>query len=92
MNVSSIEQISLGVRYVHHDNLNKFILREDYIQVISVFDRRSQNLSDLLMTACTNLGLDISKCIGQGYDRARNMSGHLIGVKGRIRRLFPRAI
>ena len=36
-------------------------------------------------------GLDISKCYGQAYDGASNMSGHLNGVAARIQKEHPKA-
>lgn len=51
----------------------------------------TENLSKVILKRCTDLHLDMAKLVGQGYDGAANMSGHLSGVQTRIRQLYPKA-
>ncbi|XP_050528242.1 52 kDa repressor of the inhibitor of the protein kinase-like [Daktulosphaira vitifoliae] len=91
MDVSGTEQLSLCLRYVDIPDLQAPILREDFIGFIPIKDQSSENLTNVILQRCEELNLDMTKCIGQGYDGATNMAGHLSGVQTRIRDNYPKA-
>jgi hypothetical protein len=66
------------------------IIREDFLGFIPVDDVSSENLTNVILQRCDELSLDMSKCVGQGYDGAANMAGHVSGVQTRIRQKYPK--
>jgi len=54
-------------------------------------DTSASELENKILGSITKNGLDISKCRGQGYDGAANMSGVYSGVQARIREKEPLA-
>lgn len=44
------------------------------------------------MSVCGDIGLDLELCVGQAYDGASNMSGHIRGAAKLIQDKYPRAI
>ncbi|GFR04570.1 repressor of the inhibitor of the protein kinase [Trichonephila clavata] len=67
------------------------VLREDFVGFIPITDQSSENLANVILQRCDELNLDMTKCVGQGYDGAANMAGHLSGVQTRIRENYPKA-
>ncbi|GFQ85842.1 repressor of the inhibitor of the protein kinase [Trichonephila clavata] len=91
MDVSGTEQLSLCIRYVDIPDLQAPVLREDFVGFIPINDQSSKNLANVILQRCYELNLDMTKCVGQGYDGAANMAGHLSGVQTRIRENYPKA-
>lgn len=89
MDVSSKEQLTLNVRYVTFE-LRKPTLREDFLCFVRVTSQKSEELANVIVQTCEKLGLNLHKCIGQGYDGAANMAGHVSGVQVRIKELYPK--
>ncbi|GFR01686.1 uncharacterized protein TNCT_329291 [Trichonephila clavata] len=85
MDVSGTEQLSLCIRYVDIPDLQAPVLREDFVGFIPINDQSSENLANVILQRCDELNLDMTKCVGQGYDGVENMAGHLSGVQTRIR-------
>ncbi|GFQ96631.1 DUF4371 domain-containing protein [Trichonephila clavata] len=67
------------------------VLREDFVGFIPINDQSSENLANVILQRCDELNLDMTKCVGQGYDGAANMAGHLSGVQTRIRENYSKA-
>ncbi|KAK2702956.1 hypothetical protein QYM36_018482 [Artemia franciscana] len=47
-----------------------------------------KSLGRLLFSKITKSGLDMTKCVGQGYDKAANMSSFVNGTAGEIKRSY----
>lgn len=90
MDVSGVEQLSLCVRYVDRKS-DAFVLREDFVGFIPIYDQSAESLAKTILEKCQHLQLDMDKCVGQVYDGASNMSGHLSGVQTRIKEDYPKA-
>lgn len=86
LDVSGIEQFSLCARYVYER-----VLREDFLCFIRVYDLTSENISNEILKKCREIELNLNKLVGQGYDRAANMAGHITGVQMRIKAKYPKA-
>lgn len=91
MDVSGIEQLSLCLRYVDFSKDSTPVLREDFIGFVPINDQSSENLTNIILQRCEELKLDMNKCVGQGYDGAANMAGHLSGVQKRIKNEYDNA-
>ena len=81
--VSGKEQFAISIRWVN----SAYVINEDLITLAEVEQTDGATLKNVLM--CN--GLQISKCYGQAYDGASNMSGHLNGVAPRIQKEQPQA-
>lgn len=88
LDVSGVEQFSLCVRYVNDEKM----LCDHFLGFVPVFDLSAKALTDTLLNECQNLGLEMSKLVGQGYDGASNMRGELNGVQANVKKIYPKAI
>lgn len=88
LDISGVEQFSLCVRYVNSKNN----ICEGFLGFIAVFDLSSEGLTTSLLNQCQNLGLQMDKLVGQGYDGASNMRGQFNGVQAKLKNLYPKAI
>lgn len=90
MDISGTEQMSVCLRYLDFDDdLQKLIIREDFVGFVPIYNQTSEKITEALLKRCKELSLEMKKCIGQGYDGARNMSGHVNGVQARMKNLYP---
>lgn len=78
------------LRYVDCSS-GKAIIREDFVEFISVEDVSAQALATTIITHLVSYNLDMHKFIGQGYDGAAVMSGRLRGVRTIIAEQYPKA-
>ena len=85
--VSGKEQFAISIRWVDTD----YVTNEDLITLAEVELTDSATLTAALKNILICNGLQLSKCCGQAYDGASNMSGHLNGVAARIQREQPKA-
>lgn len=85
-----IKNSSLCVSYMSNDN--KPFLREDFCTFIKILDSSAAGVTNTILTTCNELGLDLNKMVGQGYDGCSTFSGHISGVYKRIQQLYPRAL
>ena len=89
--ISGTEQLSLGVRFLQM--AEKPVIREEFIGYTPITgDFGAENIAEIIVKMCRNLGLNMQKLIGQGYDGCSTMAGKENGVQARIRRDFYRAI
>ena len=87
------EQLSVCIRYVHHDIYDCPQLREDFVGFVDVSsDVTAAGLSSAILQLVRSVGIDLGFCHGQGYDGASAMSGRLNGVQAIIRRSYPLAL
>lgn len=92
MDVSGTEQLSLCVRYVDVlEDSGTPVLREDFIGFVPIHDLTAENVTKVILQRCEELHLDMSKLVGQGYDGAATMCGHVSGVQTRIKEKYPNA-
>ncbi|XP_044751693.1 52 kDa repressor of the inhibitor of the protein kinase-like [Coccinella septempunctata] len=87
--ISQIEQFSLCIRYVDEET---FKIREDFLTFVPVHDVTGAGLAKTVLETLSNLGLDLNKLRGQGYDGAATMSGKFRGVQAAIREKLPLAL
>lgn len=88
--MSHQEQMSLVLRFVNMTSLDVSV-EEHFIEFLQVNDQTGKGLSDVLLAALDELGLDINNCRGQGYDNGANMKGKREGVQAHVLRLNSQA-
>jgi hypothetical protein len=88
--VSNTEQISVSVRYVIKEE-GQHVVKEHFIAFIPTRDTTGETLSKKITDKLQELGLDDCTIVGQGYDGASNMKGHIRGVQARILQDHPSA-
>lgn len=86
---ANIEQLALGVRYY---DFEQNIVNEDFLKFIQITNQTALGISTEIMTAFSEMDINLQNCVGQGYDGAAVMSGEKSGVAKRIRDKFPSAI
>ena len=78
--LSHQEQISVVVRYLYNNNIY-----EEFVGFTAAESVNAESLTEYILQKRTRIGLCITNCIGQSYDGASVMSGHLSGVQTRIK-------
>jgi hypothetical protein len=84
------EQMCLCVRFIDNASGHHRI-REDFLNFQSADDLCAAGLFNQIMNTLTSLKLDLKNLVGQAYDGATTMSGHVSGVQTRIREAAPLA-
>ena len=75
-------------RYVSDD----FAIEESFLQFVPITDLSGKNLASTILNNLSDIGIDVSKMRGQGYDGATAMSGRLNGAQAYIREIIPTAL
>lgn len=88
---SHIDQMSEVIRYVHIEN-KKVEVKESFLGYYQLTGKRAVDITEDILNAIEEDGLDIAMCRGQGYDNAATMAGVHSGVQARIRELNPKAL
>lgn len=70
----------------------KEIVREEFLGFVVLDAMDSKTIADAINQFIQTCGLDPHKCVGQGYDGARAMSGTISGVQIRLREKYPKAL
>lgn len=86
--ISTIEQVSICVRYIS-ENKN---IHEDFLQFVPADSLTGESLSNVILNSLESFGIDLNHLVGQGYDGAANMSGKFNGVQAFVRKRCPKAI
>ena len=86
--VSRKEQLTVCLRYVHPD----FTIRERFLCFAEAPDLTGMGLSVQLLRILRECHIDTNNMVGQGYDGAAAMSGHMNGVQKHIREQCPSAV
>lgn len=89
--ISGIEQFSLCVRYVDQID-EKYAVREDFLKFVPVTDLRGASLATVLLQSLNDVGLDLKKMRGLGFDGAANMSGAFNGCAAKINEQYTNAL
>ncbi|XP_025413148.1 52 kDa repressor of the inhibitor of the protein kinase-like [Sipha flava] len=89
--ISGIEQLSLGVRFVHKMSTGKFCVREEFLGFVPLQRLDAETISEQILSTLIKFGLDLSKMVGQAYDGCSTMAGKISGVRKRIEDKYPNA-
>ncbi|KAJ8969264.1 hypothetical protein NQ314_001847 [Rhamnusium bicolor] len=91
MDITAIEQLSFSCRYIsiHEDHS---VVREDFLGFIPIYHPTGESIAKTILQQCEKLGLDMNKCVGQGYYEASSMTSHEKCVQARIRRDYPKVL
>ena len=81
------EQLSIVLRYTRGDKVN-----ESFTGFVEMSSVSTESISAAILAHLSRIGVDLRKLVGQGYDGASTMAGHVSGVQKRIRKKYPRAI
>ena len=85
--ISGKEQLSIVLRYIKGDKVN-----ESFTGFVEMSSVSAESISAAILAHLSRIGVDLRKLVGQGYDGASTMAGHVSGVQKRIRKTYPRAI
>ena len=90
---STVEQLSICVRYLKASQQSKFEVCEEFVGFAEVKDTCASTIADTILSKLRLWGFDLSKLRGKGFDRASNMSGYISadGVQARIQTELPAA-
>ena len=93
--ISKKDQCSHVYKYVfieRNDNIaTDILIREAFLGFEETLETSAAALETKIVDNITSNGFDLSKCRGQGYDGAANMSGVYSGVQARIKEMEPLA-
>ena len=81
------EQISLCIRYCMAD----LTIHEEVVGFYATSKGDAASVSNIILDVLLRLGLEVTNLVGQAYDGASVMSGHISGVQERIREKAPMA-
>ena len=79
------EQVSIVIRYVDCN----FVIRERLVNLVNTSSTDAESLYQILLSSLELIDLSIEFLIGQCYDGASNMHGHIAGVQAAIQ---PKAL
>ena len=85
---SNKEQLVICFRYVTEE----LLVQEDFVGLYQIPNISADTIVSVITDALLRFNLNISRCRGQCYDGASNMSGCRNGVKTQILRLESRAL
>ena len=86
--ISRHEQVSLVVTYIDQQGQK----RESFLKFLKTDQTDGESLFHLLSNSISDLGLDLKKVVGLGFDGASNMCGVNKGVATRFKEVSPHAI
>nr|CAI5823580.1 unnamed protein product [Callosobruchus analis] len=92
VDISTIEQLSLCVRYVKESEPNIFNICEHFLLFIPVTSTSGETLASAILQGLKQCNIDVSYLRGQGYDGASNMSGVFKGVQALIASRYNTAL
>uniref|UniRef100_H3AP21 DUF4371 domain-containing protein n=1 Tax=Latimeria chalumnae TaxID=7897 RepID=H3AP21_LATCH len=87
--ISKTDQLGQIFRYVTIETDERNVatgvkINESFLGFQEICDQSASGLEKKIISCIEQKGLDISKCCGQGYDGASNMTGVYSGVQARI--------
>lgn len=86
--ISNEEQMSVSIRWVDHD----YSIHEAPIGLVQLPDAKAATIFSLLKDVLLRCSLPITKCRGQAFDGASNMSGIRNGVQALVKKEESRAL
>lgn len=84
--IGGVEQLSICVRYLKHK-----LVHEEFLGFFPLIEFDAQFITKTILEACSNIDIDMKKCVGQGFDGCATMAGYISGVQKRINDLYPMA-
>ena len=81
MNISTMEQPSICVRYVD----SAWAITEVFLALHTAPKCDSEMLTTIVKSCLLSLNLPLNNCRGQAYDGAANMRENISGVQARIK-------
>ena len=69
------EQLSIVLRYAKDDKVN-----ESFTEFVEMSSVSAESISAAILAHLSRIGVDLQKLVGQGYDGASTMAGHVSGV------------
>ena len=85
--VSHVDQLTFVLRYVLPDGH----IKERFFSFIEIHAHDAAYLYQVIIDILKKWDIDITKCRGQSYDNASNMSGAYTGLQARIKSKSPTA-
>ncbi len=89
--ISVKEQISISVRIVEKKD-GKFVPIEKFLGYVETGSTTGEMITEKILGALQEWGVNVSNCRAQCYDGGANMSGKNKGVQARIKELAPEAV
>ena len=94
--ISKRDQLSQVYRCVtiqrdENNNTKDILINEAFVGFEETVDTSARELQKKILDSIWSNGFDLSKCRGQGYDSAANISGVYSGVQARIMEMEPLA-
>ena len=81
------KQLAMVLRYVIN-----YKVYECFTGFIELQSCTAESITNSILNHLTDIGINANNLVGQGYDGASTMAGHVTGVQTRIREKYPRAI
>ena len=78
--VSKKEQVVVAVRYLHRSTIHK-----EFIGIAEAEALDAEGLCDAILNRLSIVNTKMVNCVGQGYDGASVVAGHLNGVQRKLR-------
>ena len=85
--ISGKEQLAVLICWTEASNVN-----EDLIGFVEVCETDASTLTSAIKDVLLRVSLSLSQCVGQAYNGASNMAGHLSWVAKRIQDEEPKAL
>ena len=85
--ISGKKQLSVVIRY-----LKDFSVQERFTGFLELDACSASAITTKILDHLSQVGINKDQLVGQGYDGASTMAGHVSGVQKRIRDIYPRAI
>lgn len=80
------------IRYVDEDPEHQFVLRNDFLKLVSVENTTGNNLATFILETINFLDINLKYMVGQECDGAAMMSGNFNGVQVIIRKVSNRTL
>src|SRR5438067_5948362 len=85
---SHMEQLCLTIRWVD----DRYNIHEDPLELYQLPQTDTETIFKALKDCLIRFSIPLTRCCGQGYDGAANMSGHLNGVAAKLQKEAPGAV
>ena len=67
-------------------------MNESFTGFVEMSSVSTESISAAILAHLSRIGVDLPKLVGQGYDGASTVAGHVSGVQKHIRKKYPPAI
>ena len=67
-------------------------MNESFTRLVEMSSVSAESISAAILAHLSRIGVDLQKLVGQGYDGASTMAGHVSGVQKCIRKKYSPAI